>query len=149
MSSPTHGKQEGTAWSGHFDCTCYHPLLLFTQFGMLERFALRHGDVHSEDKWQDVLDPVIARYAGRKLGGRLLRADAACDSPVIYAGLEEAGSFYAIRLPASAVPRDRIAHGLTRPVGRPSLTKVRRFFEVFAYQAASWNKESRVIAKIE
>jgi hypothetical protein len=23
--SPTHGDQEGAAWNGHFDCTCYHP----------------------------------------------------------------------------------------------------------------------------
>ena len=24
--SPTHGQQEGTAYNGHFECTCYHPL---------------------------------------------------------------------------------------------------------------------------
>ena len=24
--SPTHGDQEGTAYNGHFGCTCYHPL---------------------------------------------------------------------------------------------------------------------------
>ena len=35
--SPTHGDQEGAAWNGHFDCTCYHPNFLFNQFGMLER----------------------------------------------------------------------------------------------------------------
>jgi hypothetical protein len=75
--SPTHGDQEGTAWNGHFDCTCYHPNFLFNQFGMLERCALRNGNVHSADGWRDVLDPVIARYAGRKLGGRFFRADAA------------------------------------------------------------------------
>ena len=27
--SPTHGDQEGSAWNGHFDCTCYHPNFLF------------------------------------------------------------------------------------------------------------------------
>ncbi len=41
--SPTHGDQEGAAWNGHFDCTCYHPNFLFNQFGMLERCALRNG----------------------------------------------------------------------------------------------------------
>ena len=39
--SPTHGEQEGTAYNGHFGCTCYHPLFLFNQFGDLERCALR------------------------------------------------------------------------------------------------------------
>ena len=29
--SPAHGDQEGAAWNGHFDCTCYHPNFLFNQ----------------------------------------------------------------------------------------------------------------------
>ena len=60
-----------------------------------------------------------------------------------------ANYFYAIRLPANNVLSEKIAHRLTRPVGRPSLTKVKWFFEDFQYQAASWCKERRVIAKIE
>ena len=47
--SPTHGEQEGTAYNGHFVCTCYHPLFLFNQFGDLERCSLRPGNVHSAD----------------------------------------------------------------------------------------------------
>jgi len=147
--SPTHGDHEGAAWNGHFDCTCYHPNFLFNQFGMLERCALRHGNVHSADGWRDVLDPVIARYAARDLGGRFFRADAAYAIPAIYERLEEARYFYAIRLPANTVLREKIAHRLTRPVGRPSPTKVKRFYEDFEYQAASWDKARRVIAKIE
>ena len=34
--SPTHGEQEGTAYNGHFGCSCYHPLFVFNQFGDLE-----------------------------------------------------------------------------------------------------------------
>ena len=146
--SPTHGDQEGAAWNGHFDCTCYHPNFLFNQFGMLERSALRNGNVHSADGWRDVLDPVIARYATRDIM-RFFRADAAYAMPAIYERLEEAGYFYAIRLPANAVLRKKIAHWMTRPVGRPSLTKIKRFYEDFAYKAQSWDKERRVIAKIE
>src|ERR671913_286694 len=26
--SPTHGEQEGSAYNGHFGCTCYHPLFV-------------------------------------------------------------------------------------------------------------------------
>jgi hypothetical protein len=74
--SPTHGEQEGTAWNGHFGCACYHPLFLFNQFGMLERCALRAGNVHSADGWKAVLEPVIERYSKRKLM-RFFRADAA------------------------------------------------------------------------
>src|SRR4051812_20417250 len=48
---PTHGEQEGAAWNGHFRCTCYHPLFVFNQFGDLERFLLRPGNVHNADEW--------------------------------------------------------------------------------------------------
>lgn len=124
--SPTHGDQEGAAWDGHFDCSCYHPNFLFNQFGMLERCALRNGNVHSADGWWDVLDPVIARYAERDIL-RFFRADAAYAIPALYERLEEASYFYAIRMKKNAVLEGCIAHRLTRPVGRPSKTKVKRF----------------------
>ncbi len=47
--SPAHGDQDGSAYNGHFGCTCYHPLFLFNQFGDLERCVLRPGNVHSAD----------------------------------------------------------------------------------------------------
>src|SRR3546814_18968833 len=84
------GDQEGTAWNGHFDCTCNHPIFLFNQFGMLESCALRNGNVHSADGWREVIDPVIARYAGRDLGGRFFRADPANPTPASYMRLDEA-----------------------------------------------------------
>ena len=62
--SPTHGEQENSVWNGHYACTCYHPLFLFNQFGDLERCALRPGNVHSADGWDEVLKPVVARYRG-------------------------------------------------------------------------------------
>jgi hypothetical protein len=80
--SPTHGEQEGTAYNGHFGCTCYHPLFLFNQFGDLERCALRPGNVHSADGWREVLEPVVARYRERNLR-HYFRGDAAFASPDI------------------------------------------------------------------
>jgi hypothetical protein len=63
--SPTYGEQEGSAWKGHFRCTCYHPLFLFNQFGDLECCRLRPGNVHSAEDWRLVLEPVIDRYRER------------------------------------------------------------------------------------
>ena len=76
--SPTHGDQEGTAWNGHFDRTCYHPNFLFNQFGMLERCALRHGNVHSADGWRMSSTPSLPGTLSATLvavlpGGRCLR----------------------------------------------------------------------------
>jgi hypothetical protein len=41
--SPTYGEQEGSAYNGHFGCTCYHPLFVFNQLGDVERCALSAG----------------------------------------------------------------------------------------------------------
>src|SRR5919202_3328006 len=115
--SPTYGEQEGSAYNGHFGCTCYHPLFVFNQFGDLERCTLRPGNVHSADGWRQVLEPVIARYR-TTVKRRYFRADAAFASPEVYECLEAEGYGYAIRLPANAVLQKRIAHLLKRPVGR-------------------------------
>jgi Transposase DDE domain group 1 len=145
--SPTYGAQEGTAYNGHFACTCYHPLFVFNRDGDLERCALRPGNVHSAHGWREVLDPVVARYRGQSVR-RLMRGDAAFALPDVYEYLEAEGFQYAIRLPANQVLQAQIAPLLTRPVGRPP-HYVRRFYASFRYQAQSWNRPRRVVAKVE
>jgi hypothetical protein len=145
--SPTYGEQEDSADNGHFGCMCYHPLFVFNQLGDVERCALRSGNVHSADGWRAVLEPVIARYRG--VVKRLyFRGDAAFANPEIYDVLEAEGAGYTIRLPANRVLQDRIGYLLKRPVGRPP-HEVRRYYASFTYQAQSWNKSRRVVAKVE
>jgi len=145
--SPTHGDQEGTAYNGHFGCTCYHPLFLFNQFGDLERSSLRPGNVHSADDWESVLKPVVVRYQKRNLR-RYFRGDAAFALPDLYEYLEAEGYKYAIRLKANKVLQESVAHLLARPVGRPP-NHVRRFHASFSYQAGSWDRKRRVVARVE
>ena len=145
--SPTHGQQEGSAWNGHFGSTCYHPLFVFNQFGDLERCALRPGNAHSAQGWQTLLEPVVARYRERGLD-LYFRGDAAFAKPELYELLEAEGIGYAIRLPANQVLQERIGHLLTRPVGRPP-NKPQVFFASFSYQAQSWSRPRRVVAKVE
>jgi hypothetical protein len=120
---------------------------VFNQFGDLERCALRPGNVHSADGWQDVLEPVVARYRG-KFKRRYFRADAAFANPEVYEFLEVEDFKYAIRLPANQVLQQRIGYLLKRPVGRPP-NHVQRFHASFSYQAKSWSKSRRVVAKVE
>jgi hypothetical protein len=137
--SPTYGEQEGSAYNGHFGCTCYHPLFVFNQFGDVERCALRPGNVHSVAGWRGVLEPVIASY--RCIVKRLyLRGDAAFANPEMY----EFHIGYAMRLPANSVLQRRIGYLLKRPVGRPH--EVRRYHASFTYR---WSKPRRVVAKVE
>jgi hypothetical protein len=145
--SPTYGEQEGSAYNGHFGCTCYHPPFVFNQLGDVERCALRPGNVHSADGWRTVLEPVIARYRGT-VKRRYFRGDAAFANPEIYEFLEAECMGYAIRLPANRVLQDKIGYLLKRPVRRPP-HEVRRYYASFSYQAQTWKMPRRVVAKIE
>jgi hypothetical protein len=145
--SPTHGQQEGSAWNGHFGCTCYHPLFLFNQFGDLERCMLRPGYVHSAEGWRLVLEPVVGRCRERGVA-LYFRADAAFAKPEVYELLEAEGIRYAIRLPANQVLQRRIGYLLTRPVGRPPKKPIVSYAS-FRCQAAGWTRARRVVAKVE
>jgi hypothetical protein len=88
--SPVYGEQEGAAYNGHFQSVCYHPLFLFNHFGDCEGALLRSGNVHSADRWREVLTPTVERY--QRQGVRLLfRGDAAFAKPEVYDYLEIKG----------------------------------------------------------
>jgi Transposase DDE domain group 1 len=72
---PVYG-EEHSAYNGHFESTCYHPLLLFNEGGDCLGAKLRPGNVHSAEDWEEVLLPEIERQQG--LGKEVVfRADAA------------------------------------------------------------------------
>jgi hypothetical protein len=144
---PVYGQQENSAYNGHFESTCYHPLLLFSREGDCLAGKLRPGNVHSAEGWDELLLPEIKRQQdqGKEV---VFRADAAFAKPEIYEALEERGVKYAIRIAANNNLERDIAGLLTRPVGRPSHKAVVRYTS-FLYQGASWKTARRVVAKVE
>ena len=56
---PVYGNQEQSAYNGHFESTCYHPLLLFNREGDCLAAKLRPGNVHSADDWEELLLSLI------------------------------------------------------------------------------------------
>jgi Transposase DDE domain group 1 len=110
--------------------------------------VLRPGNVHSADGWKSVLRPVVERYK-RKVSRIYFRADAGFANPDVYEFLEAERIKYATRLPANRILQERIGHLLTRPSGRPPTNEVRRSYANFSYQAGSWTKPRRVVAKVE
>jgi Transposase DDE domain group 1 len=99
------------------------------------------------DGWDEVLLPVIDRYQARKQTV-VVRADAAFALPALYEALERRDVAYAIRLPANQVLERTIEDLLTRSRGRPSYAPLVRYRSV-QYQAASWDRPRRGIAKVE
>src|SRR6202521_5966958 len=124
---PVYGEQEQSAYNGHFESTCYHPLLLFNREGDCLAANLRPGNVHSAEGWEELLLPEIERQ--QRLGREVVfRADAAFAKPELYEALEgEWDVKYAIHLPANDNLQWNIAELLTRQVGRPSNKPVVRF----------------------
>src|SRR5216683_6022967 len=58
---PVYGEQEQSAYNGHFESTCYHPLLPFNREGDCLAAKLPPGNVHSADGWEELLLPEIER----------------------------------------------------------------------------------------
>jgi hypothetical protein len=145
--SPVHGEQEGSAYNGHFESVCYHPLFLFNSHGDCLAAKLRPGNVHSVEDWDELLLPEIERQEaeGKEVA---FRADAAFAKPEIYDALEEHGVAYAIRIPAEDSLQRKVAEILFRPPGRPRHKPLVRY-KSFAYQAGSWTKARRIVAKVE
>ena len=76
---PVYGEQENSAYNGHFESTCYHPLLLFNRDGDCLAAKLRPGNVHSAEDWEELLLPEIERQ--QRMGKEVaFRADAALPS---------------------------------------------------------------------
>ena len=161
--SPTHGEQEGTAYNGHFGCHLLPSAIPVQPVRRLgEMFPASPVDKCSQCRRDGANGHFGSGSAGRRLDAPMFtmadvlegkvrlyfRGDAAFASPEIYEYLEAEGLLYVIRLKANAILQRNIAHLLTRPVGRPP-DHVRRFHASFSYQAGSWNKKRRVVAKVE
>ena len=141
--SETYGDQQGSTYNGHFECTCYHPLFLFNQFGDLERAMLRRGHHHSAKFWRRVLLPVIERYRSRQHPQVLSGRRGLCQSGVVptagargvsvrhpHPGQRRAGTGNRPPSPAargsSAPQADRALCGLPVPRGELGCTPPRR-----------------------
>ena len=98
------------------------------------------------EDWEELLLPEIERQ--QKLGKEVVfrarrRLRQAGDTTHWRSGTK-----YAIRIPANDSLERDIAELLTRSVGRPSHKPV-VWYKSFLYQAASWKKARRVVAKVE
>ena len=118
--SPVHGQQEGSAYNGHFESVCYHPLLLFNGHGDCLAAKLRPGNVPSAADWDELLLPEIERQQAAKASRSPFAPMPPSPSPKIY---EASGGArrtdYAIRIPANKSLELEIEDILFRPPGRP------------------------------
>ena len=80
VTAPVPDPYQGSAYNGHFESVCYHPLFLFNNHGDCLAAKLCPGNVHSADDWDELLLPEIERQQA-ECKQIAFRADAAFAKP--------------------------------------------------------------------
>ena len=150
---PTHGQQQLSFFHGYYEEHMYHPLLVFDgRTGFPLAAVLRPGNTHGSHGALAVLKRLIKKLRQAYPKALILfRADAGFAVPALYRYLEgQPETRYVIgfitnnRLLAKTAPLLERAQRQYLETGEKQ-----RLFTSFSYQAESWDKPRRIIAKVE
>jgi hypothetical protein len=153
---PVHGRQALSAYHGYYRQHQYFPLLVYDGASGFPLAAwLRPGTVHASLGAVDVLRAIVARLRQAWPGVAItVRGDSGLAVPEVYDFCEQEGLSYVLgyasnpvleRATAQALADAELYHhfyGAREP-------HVQRFEEVAGYQAGTWPRPRRVVAKVE
>jgi Transposase DDE domain group 1 len=139
-----YGQQPGSAWNGHYRMSCYHPIVVRSEWGDYLGAKLRPGNVHTADGGLAFVLPILRR-AWRWAEQVWLRADAGFPEPELLETLEEEGFLYVARLKTNA-RLERLAAPLLALARSPvSAGEERVWTHELTYRARSWTHPRRVV----
>lgn len=154
--TPTYGAQQMTFFNGFYETSCYLPLVLTLSFDEDPRkypalIYLRPGNA---DAMQSLL-PLLKRLAPRlrrawRKARFWLRADSAYARTELFDWLEQARIGYDIAMAANAVLNREVEEAV--PVVRDIAQRQNEttaFYFPLEYQAGTWSRSRRVVAKVE
>jgi hypothetical protein len=150
---PTHGRQQLSFFHGYYEEHMYHPLLVFDgRDGFPLAVVLRPGNTHSSHGALAVLKRLVKKLKQAYPKALILfRADAGFAVLALYSYLEDQpetryviGFITNNRLLAKTAPLLLKAQRQYQETGEKQ-----RLFTSFSYQADSWSKPRRIIAKVE
>ena len=149
-ADPTYGQQQFTFFHGYFGQYVYLPLLVF-EGGRLVTAVLLPGNAWGGSYAVRILKRIVRQIRARFPDLEItVRADAGFATPEVYEYCEQAGLGYLIgigrneRLEKQNEKLMQWASWLYRITGDKQ-----RLISAFEYQADSWRKPRRVIAKAE
>jgi hypothetical protein len=153
---PTHGQQVLSAFHGYFEQYQYFPLFVFDgETGFPLAAWLRPGTVHASCGAVATLQALVVALRAAWPGVLILvRGDTGLATPEVYEFCETEGLLYALGYGSNTVLKDRTAgvvHDLETYYAwyghrEPHVQR----FEVFEdYQADTWSRPRRIVAKIE
>jgi hypothetical protein len=153
---PTHGQQVLSFFHGYFEQHQYFPLLVFDgESGFPLAAWLRPGTVHASCGVVSTLRSIVTalRMAWPNVL-ILLRGDSGLAVPDIYEFCEAEGLLYTIGYSCNDVLKKRTATALSDletyyAFYRHREPEVQRFEVIDDYQAETWSRPRRIVAKIE
>jgi hypothetical protein len=153
---PTHGQQVLSFFHGYFDQHQYFPLLVFDgESGFPLAAWLRPGTVHASCGVVTTLRSIVkilrAVWSDVLI---LVRGDSGLAVPEVYEFCEAEGLLYAIGYSSNDVLKERTAAALSDlqtyyACYQHREPEVQRFEVLEDYQAESWSRPRRIVAKIE
>lgn len=150
---PTHGQQQLSLFHGYYQQHQYLPLLVFdgdTKFPLAG--WLRSGTAHASwgalETLQELVPQLRAAWPDVEI---LVRADSGYALPELYEFCEEQKLKYVIGYATNGILRARTQVLMNYVAARASLDDepCQRFQEIGDYQAGSWDRPRRIVAKCE
>ena len=150
---PTHGKQQLSFFHGYYEEHMYHPLLVFDgRDGFPLAAVLRPGNAHASKGALAVLKRLVKKLKKAYPGALILfRADAGFAVPALYDYLGgQPETRYVIGFITNNRVLEKAAPLLEKAQRQYQETgEKQRLFTSFSYQAESWTRPRRIIAKVE
>ena len=153
---PTHGTQEGGEWIHHYQASGYHPLVCYDgETGDMLNVELRNGSQYCGKDAALFLKPLLDEFKTKYPKTSVtVRGDSGFAMPDIYDLVEDeryGGFHYVIRLKDNSVLGNKAEQAISSIIElhnqHPNDKHV--MYGEFTYQAGTWNKERRVVYKLE
>jgi hypothetical protein len=146
-----HGEQEGAEYNAHYGQHGFHPLFCFDGLtGDCLKAVLRPGNVYTSRDVVSFMKPLYYRYEALAPGAFiLLRGDSGFAMPELYELIEAQKKHYIICLKSNARLGALAQVIADNALDGTSLDKRQVYVAEVKYQAKSWNRERRVIIKME
>jgi hypothetical protein len=148
-----HGGQQLALFNAHYDDYCFQPIHIFDgASGKPILSLLRPGKRPSGVEAAAILRHVVRRIRGNWPRVEIIvRGDGHYGTPEVMALLEQQNCGYVLGLPTNARLKELGQPWCEDAATRRALSgrdRVRRFFQA-GYQAKSWSRQRRVVARVE
>jgi hypothetical protein len=149
---PTYGHQQLRLFNAYHDCFCYMPLHIYEgRSGKLITTILRPGKRPTGDEIVSILKRIIKHIRASWPGvGILVRGDSYYSSPAVFDYCQSHNLKFVLGFKPYQPLVNKIQNLIDRARELYQLHTIPvKLYQDFSYQAGSWSRSNRIIAKVE